>query len=390
MPMSKHHQKNSTVIIGGGLAGLTLAALLEDAGHDYLLLEGQTEFGGLAKGQQEQGVWLDYGMKTIPSGAEISANPLLVLKKKLNFDFQIESWTDSPQTLDKKGLVPFMGFGETKVRDLVDELSYFTSSPRLLVSGGWAKLTDCLLARIPESKRLTRAIVSRIDIDDRRVTAVHINGESMIETDRVISTLAPAHLKSLVAVGKLPVKLALKLSKISPWTALSLDIATGTRETDAKNIFILKDAVEDDFYILGHFVSNADPSRNVSGLQISSWLTLIDAEKAIDDEFVSKAIKTMKKNIKRVFPKLAEEAKWERILVAPDAIAQSDEITFEKSGALIGFDNLYLAGAHIGGSSRNLSNALQSALNLAERLVNAKSNIAQVSSSAPVHDANQI
>ncbi len=65
--MSK--QKHATtVIIGGGLTGLALAALLEKAGHDYLLVEAQNEFGGLAKGQVEQGVWLDYGMKSIPAG----------------------------------------------------------------------------------------------------------------------------------------------------------------------------------------------------------------------------------------------------------------------------------------------------------------------------------
>ena len=374
--MSKH-KPTDIAIIGGGLTGLTLAALLEQEGLDYLLIEGQNEFGGLAKGQLEQGVWLDYGMKSIPVGDEISSNPLLVLKKKLDLDINIESWTDTPQTLEKSGLAPFMGFGETKARSLVEELNYYVQSPRLMVSGGWKNLTNALLAKIPEAKRLSRAIITRIDLSEECVTGLQLNGETLLDVKRVLFTLPPDHLKGLVATGHISPKLAQRIGRSTPLTALSLDIATKNRVSDAKNIFIFKDASEDDFYVLGQFISNADPSRNVANLQVSSWLTLVDSELALDDEYVSKAIKMMKKNIKKAFAGLFDQSAWERLLVVPNALSQFDQVPIEKGGNLQGFTNLFLAGGQSKGASKNISNALQSAMDQASRLSSTTSNLAR-------------
>jgi protoporphyrinogen oxidase len=362
-------KKTITAIIGGGLTGLTLAALFEKQGEDYLLFESQGEFGGLAKGQLEQGVWLDYGLKSMPVGEDISTNPLIALKKTLNLKIQIESWTEGPQTLDKRGLVPFMGFGESKARNLIEELSYFTQSPRLLISGGWRNLTEALLNQIPTEKRITRAIVTKFDLQDDQVCGIQINGETTIEVKRVVMTLPPNELKNFLSFQQILPKLALKIAKTSPWTAVSLDIAHLEKITDAKSMFIFRDATDLDCYVVGQFVTNADPSRDVGGLQISSWLSLIDSETSLDDELVSKVIKTMKKNIKKAFPQLIEKSAWERLLVIPGSLTQYGALPVEKNGSLSGLNNLFLAGSQIEGAKRNLTNALSSALRLSTFLL---------------------
>src|SRR4051812_20640250 len=107
-------------IIGGGLTGLTVAALCERLGLDYMLIESQAEFGGLVRGQMEKDVWLDYGLKSVPVGPVLDENPLLCLKKNLGLEFGIESWTDAPKTWSHGAFADFMGFGESKNRQMVE------------------------------------------------------------------------------------------------------------------------------------------------------------------------------------------------------------------------------------------------------------------------------
>ena len=51
----------TTVIIGGGLAGLALAEMLETAGHDYILLEARNRFGGRIMTQHHGAGYFDMG-----------------------------------------------------------------------------------------------------------------------------------------------------------------------------------------------------------------------------------------------------------------------------------------------------------------------------------------
>ncbi len=50
-----------TVILGGGLAGVTLARLLKEKGEDVVVLEGEDTIGGLCRSRQEKGFTFDIG-----------------------------------------------------------------------------------------------------------------------------------------------------------------------------------------------------------------------------------------------------------------------------------------------------------------------------------------
>ena len=57
-----HHPKNiDTAVVGGGLAGLTAAALLAEAGHRVALFERSGSLGGRAATQIKEGFSLNYG-----------------------------------------------------------------------------------------------------------------------------------------------------------------------------------------------------------------------------------------------------------------------------------------------------------------------------------------
>ena len=85
-------KKTSTIIIGGGITGLTVAALLEKKGEDYLLLEALPELGGLVRSQTQDGILLDYGLKTVPLEGPLNDNPLIKLKALLGLDIAIDSF----------------------------------------------------------------------------------------------------------------------------------------------------------------------------------------------------------------------------------------------------------------------------------------------------------
>ncbi|MDZ4678238.1 MAG: FAD-dependent oxidoreductase [Oligoflexia bacterium] len=366
--MAITQRKTSVAILGGGLAGLTCAALLEKEGIDYLLIDGQAEFGGLIQGQMEQGICLDYGLKSIPVG-DVTANPLLQLNKLLNLELPIESWNLPPVVFGKNEFSEFVGFGSTKNRSLIEELSYYTSSPRLLVSGGWSKLIDQLLKIIPDSKKRTRSHVTKLEVTDNVVTSVLINGDTQLTADRFVFTFSPSALKSLLPIDAVNAKTLQRIAKTEPFTVLSLDIAINQPVSELKNIMVLNDGGDDDFYVLGQFVTNVDPMRENAGLQISTWLTLINEETTIDDEATSKVIRNMKKVIKKAFPELITKKSWERLLAVPRAIGNFDQLQLEKNGTLPGLTNLYMCGGQINGEHRNTEAAIKSAQAVASQLV---------------------
>jgi hypothetical protein len=336
-----------------------------------LLVEAQADWGGLAKGQLENDLWLDHGLKSLPVGPEVAKNPLIQLKQAFDLSFGIESWTDTPKTLHGNGnFVDFVGFGDGGDRSLIETLTYYTQSPRIMVSGGWKNLINELLALIPEKKRLSQAIVTKLEVKDDQVTAAVINGETPLKAEHFVFTLSPATLKEMLPQGAVSGKIIQRLARTTPLTAVSLDIITKEKISDAKNLFVLG---EDPFYVIGQFISNVDPARSIPKNHLSTWMTFVDPEAIEDDESGSKILKSMKKGIKKAFPPLIEGSggtkNWERLLVVPQAMARFDQLTLEENRTLPGLTNLWICGAQTPSADRNVGSALESATDVSARLI---------------------
>ncbi|MCC6276855.1 MAG: FAD-dependent oxidoreductase [Oligoflexia bacterium] len=371
-------KKTSVAIIGGGLSGLTLAASLERAGIDYLIFEAQSEFGGLIKGQLENGLWLDYGLKSLPVDGEMAKQPLVKLKEALNLNIPIESWTEAPLTQNKSEWIPFVGFGapSNKTRQLIEELTYYTQSPRVTVSGGWNSLVTELLAMIPEKRRRVRCEVNQIKTTDGKVSSILVNGDTEVSARYFVFTLSPSYLKDLLPAGALTSKHVQKISKTEPLTVASLDIVSPRLPMAPKNLLVLQDGVEDPTYVIGQFISQADPMRQTHGGTISTWMTLVAPEIGEEDEEVSKVIRNMKRVVKKAFPELFGDSCWERILVATSALGQFDQLPVERTQALSGFSNLFVCGGQTPGKYRNVGAAIDSALSVAAELETAAKTVA--------------
>jgi len=373
--MASFKKKTQIAILGGGITGLIVAARLERAGLEYLLIEAQ-DMGGLIKGQTVNGATLDFGLKSLPLLGPLDENPLVNLKKELDLTFQIESFNEPTQLFDNKNFSEFVGFGETKNRNLVDELGYYTLSPRLSVAGGWKILVEELQGIIPQNRRLANAHITRLEVQDERVKTALINGESSVTADNFIYTLSPTHLKEILAMGVLSGKTLQKIARTEPLTAISLDVGSAEASNSSKNIFVLRDFSKssgEETFVLGQFVSNSDPTRAWGQCQVSTWMTLVNQETLLNDEDGSKVIKTLKKVVSKAFPGLIENIKWERLLVVPEAVGQFSQLTLEKDGTLPGLENLWICGGKVQNSKyKNLSAALDSAQKISKNIIEDK------------------
>ena len=66
--------KYDTIIVGGGIAGLTAAAYLSRAGQSVILFERQPKIGGLVQTFNRNNVFFDTGLRSIEdSGSNESA-----------------------------------------------------------------------------------------------------------------------------------------------------------------------------------------------------------------------------------------------------------------------------------------------------------------------------
>jgi phytoene dehydrogenase-like protein len=369
-------KKTTIAILGGGLTGLTLAARLEKAGLDYYLIEAD-EFGGLAKGQNAEGIELDYGLKSIPLTGALSENPLVQLKEDLGLNFQIESFSEPPQLFNEKSFSEFVGFGESENRQLLEELGYYALAPRLLVSGGWTSVIQELLKLIPENKRVSQAHVTKFEIQEDHIISIVLNGETTLQAEKFVCTFSPSKLKELMTPGQISGKVLQRIARTSPLTAISLDLATKQSYSTAKNIFFLREyskTHDEEFYVVGQFISNADPIRPTNSQQISTWMTLVDAENMLDDEHGSKVIKQIKKVIGKAFPQLLENVEFERLLVVPEAVGSFNQLTLEKNSTLPGLNNFWICGGKSQNTLQNISTALVTAKIVAERLIKSQSN----------------
>lgn len=56
---------NSIVIVGGGIAGLQAARILQSKGLDFILIEKSLSLGGRVQSEQFQGYTLDHGFQVL-------------------------------------------------------------------------------------------------------------------------------------------------------------------------------------------------------------------------------------------------------------------------------------------------------------------------------------
>lgn len=190
-----------TLIIGGGLAGLALAEMLQSQGHDYLLVEARDRFGGRIQTQYLGDGYFDLGPAWIwPGQPRIKA-----LIDRLGLEIFDQHADGYGVFEDERGGVQH-GRGFASMR----------GAWRL--QGGLAAVTQALAGRLPDERKRLNTTVTRLTKSEVGITATLGSGE-WFSADKVVLALPPRLAAEITYVPALPAAAIQAMQGIATWMA---------------------------------------------------------------------------------------------------------------------------------------------------------------------------
>lgn len=185
-----------TLIIGGGLTGLALAYRLQQAGHDYLIVEARGRFGGRIKSLKIAGQNFDLGPSWIWQGQHRVATLLQALKIPV-----FEQWSAGTQLYEQAN------------GDVLQNAGFMSMAGSMRISGGTAALTDALVQTLDPARIFTNSAVRQIS-DGPHATLV--NGD-VISARQIVIATPPRIAAQLDFAPALPPAAHSALSAIPTW-----------------------------------------------------------------------------------------------------------------------------------------------------------------------------
>ena len=193
--------RTDTLIVGGGLSGLRLADLLQQAGHDYLLVEARDRLGGRIFSAPAGDSDFDLGPAWFWSGqprmaAQANRFGLDVFEQYATGNFRFEN---------AQG-------------DIAEGRAGASMQGSLRLSGGMGALTKALARTLPAKQIMTGHAVSGLRFSPGEVTA-SINGKPPVTARRVVLALPPRIASQLAYAPDLPVTAQQALATVPTWMA---------------------------------------------------------------------------------------------------------------------------------------------------------------------------
>ncbi len=190
-----------TLIVGGGLSGLSLAHALEDQGRDYILLEARSRLGGRIETVRHAAAAFDMGPAWFWPGQPRMA----ALIDRLGLE-KFDQHADGILTFeDEQGHVQ-RGRG----------FSSMQGSWRL--KGGFGALIDALATRLPDQKFRLGSPVARLTKTESGLSAQLACGDTIL-ADKVVLALPPRLAANLTYMPALPDETMHAMSGIPTWMA---------------------------------------------------------------------------------------------------------------------------------------------------------------------------
>ena len=197
--------ETEVLIIGGGLSGLTAAWLLDQAGMDYMLLEGRTRFGGrvLTVGQT-QGFDCDLGPSWFWQGQPLIAS----LLKHFSIPFY-EQYSE----------------GQVLVQHADGQVQRFAGPSPMYGSrrivGGIGRLVNTIAEQLPLERYLLSHSVRSLSLSQDGVSAAVVSDTNpmQLRTRHVALALPPRLASNLSWSPALPAKTSRQLADTPTWMA---------------------------------------------------------------------------------------------------------------------------------------------------------------------------
>ncbi len=193
--------QTQTLIIGGGLSGLGLAAQLAERGHDFLLVEARDRWGGRIVTQRYGGGHFDLGPAWFwPGQPRIAA-----LIDRLGLEW-FEQYSSGALSYEDEGGRVELGRGFASMQ----------GSYRL--NGGFGALTDALAARLPGTRMLLGTPVTALTRTDSGIIATTRPGQT-IRARQVVLALPPRIASQMAFSPALPAETLRAMTGIATWMA---------------------------------------------------------------------------------------------------------------------------------------------------------------------------
>ncbi len=329
--------QTDVAIIGSGIGACILAHQL----HKKTLLkidifESSPHVGGSLQPIQTPFGAMNFGPKWIPHKPEV-LGPLKNLEVLLDRKILGEIDSETLRTFEKGELVTFVGFGDKKP-EAIEEWDYYLTPERVEATLPIYSWCQELLKDVPVHIH-TKCELTRLETSDSQVLLAMVNGDTIIEAKAFILCTDPEETLKLLPQNQVDPKIRQKISKTKMWTSLSLNLVHRGEVFNSEEPVVLVGPGEVPSVSIGRFLLPRQETGKL--VQFSQWLTLILTEATDDEEVYAHALRDLKKQLQKNFPKLLDTVEFEKIVVTPKSHGRA-LIKFEKDESLQGFNNLWM------------------------------------------------
>lgn len=310
-------KKVEYLVVGGGLVGLSIFKKLQADGKDAILIEKSGELGGSLMQKSEDQTF--------------SLESLIWTQEKNTDLFKYEAAFGETLCIGKKGLMPFMGFGEEKVPAL-EVIDLFASNETQIVTG----LTE---EKFTSNKTLLHTQITSLSktSEESDYNLFEINGKTFIEASQVIWTVPIQELDEILPKEEFgPLRQKIKKSK-------HFDVITAKFEVAKEELGDFKD---------NKFIFMGEEQTPWLGCALSdnqfTFISFYDANLTGDHDYIRKHLKTLKRRLHKAFPEVfTEETKGlsrEKITLHRSAVSSFSPA--KKDWCLKDLSNFYLLSSH--------------------------------------------
>jgi len=316
-------KKVDAVVVGGSLVGLNLFKNLLAKGKNVLLIEKSGELGGslLSHNSDDQSTNLESIIWTSEKHEDL-------------FDYETEF--AETLSLGKKGLMPFVGFGEQKIAAL-EAIDLFASAETQIPS----QMKADAFINFPKTKVLLHTQITAMtkkDEADEHYNLFEINGKNYFESDEIYWT-APVHELDYTLPKETMGTFRQKIKKAKHFDALTARFEVSKEE--------LKEFQNNKFIFMGE---DSTPWMGChTGGSFLTFVSYFEAPLSSDHDFIRKHLKALKKQINKALPELFDEEAEKglsREKISLHKAAISNFSPAKKDGKLKGLENFHLFSSH--------------------------------------------
>lgn len=311
MATAKKTQHAEVLVIGADLTGLLIAEHLRQSGQNVRLFDGHTQLGVPHRPVMGKTSPLKSDLEFFPEHPN-TASALQWMGNLLRTEIPLETIELGPVHFDEGLLRPFVGFGDRAFgsRDEID----FYSTPRCLAQTSIIAAQTQSLAQQWQERGHQPRQVTKLWVESGKISAVEFNGEEIWTADKIICTLGVSDLLELLPLDAIDGRNRTRLGKALTWASVSLHALHKTSISDERGLHILFGNGQEFEPIVGRVWAAEE-----SGRQHSVWTTLVGKDFTDDSDQLGHALKHLKRQVRRVYPKAFEDLADEKVVVTPES-----------------------------------------------------------------------